>query len=98
MSFRSRLTSFFVLIVVIPMLAFGFLVFRLIGDSEQGKADARTNGLATAAASLYASESLAATADAREIARAIARPGGGSVAQIHALASRSGLARVLVRS
>jgi len=49
-SFRTRLTSFFVVIVVVPMIAFGFMVFRLIGQSEDGKADARANGLATAAA------------------------------------------------
>jgi hypothetical protein len=34
MSFRTRLTGFFILIVVVPMVAVGFLVFRLIGDSE----------------------------------------------------------------
>jgi len=49
MSFRTRLTSCFVLIVVLPMVAVGFLVFRLIADSAQGKADARANGLASAA-------------------------------------------------
>ena len=37
MSFRTRLTSFFVLIVVVPMVAVGFLVFRLIGDSHRAK-------------------------------------------------------------
>jgi hypothetical protein len=37
MSFRTRLTSFFVLIVVVPMIAVGFLVFRLIDDSVQGR-------------------------------------------------------------
>ena len=40
MSFRTRLTSFFVVIVVLPMVAVGLLVFRLINQSEQGKADA----------------------------------------------------------
>ncbi len=73
MSFRTRLTSFFVLIVVIPMLAVGFLVFRLISDSQQGKADARVNGVATAAGKLYESESAAASADARTLVRALAR-------------------------
>jgi hypothetical protein len=34
MSFRTRLTGFFVLIVVVPMLAVGFLVFRLISDGK----------------------------------------------------------------
>src|SRR5438132_1277726 len=48
MSFRTRLTSFFVLIVIVPMIAIGVLGFRLISDSEQGKADARAGGLADA--------------------------------------------------
>lgn len=30
MSFHTRLTSFFVLIVIVPMIVVGFLVFRLI--------------------------------------------------------------------
>jgi hypothetical protein len=37
MSFRTRLTSFFILTVVVPMVAIGFLGFRLISDSETGK-------------------------------------------------------------
>jgi diguanylate cyclase (GGDEF)-like protein len=97
MSFRTRLTSFFVLIVVTPMLAVGFLVFRLISDSQQGKADARANGVATAAASLYQSQSLAARGDAQVIARAI---GATPTAQLHGkvseLASQAGLARVTI--
>src|ERR1700693_2416947 len=97
MSFRTRLTSFFVLIVVIPMLAVGFLVFRLISDSQQGKADARVNGVATAAASLYESESAAAPADARPLVRPLARSPGQITARAASLASESGLARVAVR-
>jgi hypothetical protein len=34
MSFRARLTTFFVLTVVVPMMAMGVLMFRLIGDSQ----------------------------------------------------------------
>jgi hypothetical protein len=86
MSFRTRLTSFFVLIVVIPMLAVGFLVFRLIGDSQQGKADGRADGVATAAASLYPNESLAARVDARAIVRALAVPGTSLADRANALA------------
>ena len=33
MSFRSRLTGFFVMIVVVPMIAFGMLAFTLIDSS-----------------------------------------------------------------
>ena len=40
MSFRNRLALFFVLIVIVPMLAVAFLLFRLIDDSETGQAEA----------------------------------------------------------
>jgi len=97
MSFRTRLTSFFVVIVVVPMLAVGFLVFRLISDSEQGKADARVNGLATAAASVYNSASEAARTDAQAIAADVARLRGPVLhARLSGLASRVGLVRVKV--
>jgi diguanylate cyclase (GGDEF)-like protein len=95
MSFRTRLTTFFVLIVVVPMLAVGFLVFRLISDSEHGKADARANGLATTAASLYNTDSAAARADARTLAHDGALLSGPTQrARLSALATQSGLARV----
>ncbi len=97
MSFRTRLTSFFVLIVVIPMVAFGFLVFRLISDSQQGKADARASGLAGAAASLYQNASAGGAADARSIARSLAKTRGSLAAATRSLASQAGLARVRVQ-
>ena len=97
MSFRTRLTSFFVLIVVLPMLAVGFLVFRLISDSQQGKVDARANGIASTAASIYQSESLAARGDAQTIAQAVgASPPNAVRGKVAALASRAGIARVTV--
>lgn len=97
MSFRTRLTSFFLLIVVIPLVAVGILVFRLINDSQQGKADARANGIASVAASLYQNHSLLARADARALARALASaPQAITQSRIAALAAQSGLARVRV--
>jgi diguanylate cyclase (GGDEF)-like protein len=97
MSFRTRLISFFVLIVVVPMLAIGFLVFRLIDDSQNGKADARANGLATAAAALYNSEMASAREDAQIVARDDALLRGPSLrARLTAFATRAGLARVTV--
>lgn len=103
MSFRTRLTSFFILIVVLPMIAVAFLVFRLIGDSEQGKADARANGVLAAATNLYQSDSLEASADARIIARQLSRgsgrrspPAAAIHAEASALAEQSGLARLIV--
>jgi hypothetical protein len=40
MSFRSRLTLFFVLIVIVPMASVTVVIFSLIDDNEQGKANA----------------------------------------------------------
>jgi diguanylate cyclase (GGDEF)-like protein len=41
MSFRNRLILFFFLIVVVPMVAVGLVLFDLISNNESGKADAR---------------------------------------------------------
>ena len=41
MSFRGRLTLFFVAIVILPALAVGVVLFLLIADNESGKAKAR---------------------------------------------------------
>jgi diguanylate cyclase (GGDEF)-like protein len=53
MSFRTRLTLFFVLIVIVPMFSAAVIVFRLISDNETGKADAKLAQGETAARSLY---------------------------------------------
>jgi diguanylate cyclase (GGDEF)-like protein len=95
MSFRTRLTGFFVLIVVVPMIAVGFLVFRLISDSQTGKADARADGLASAAASLYNASSADARADAQTVARALQGvPRSAMKLRLVALDNGSGLARL----
>jgi diguanylate cyclase (GGDEF)-like protein len=52
-SFRSRLVLFFVLIVIVPMLAVAFLLFRLIDDSETGQADAKIAARHTVAGSIF---------------------------------------------
>lgn len=53
MSFRGRLTTFFVLIVVVPTVALGVVVARLVTDSERGKADARASAYGAAAMRFY---------------------------------------------
>ena len=53
MSFRTRLTVFFVLIVVVPMVALGVVVSRLVADSEDGKADARAGAHVASALAVY---------------------------------------------
>ncbi len=97
MSFRNRLTSFFVLIVLVPMLAIGLLTFKLIDDSGQGRAGARANGLAAAANSIYHSDQLAARADAEAVVNAIAGVSNAQVARrLGQVADAAGLVRVVV--
>jgi diguanylate cyclase (GGDEF)-like protein len=103
MSFRTRLTSFFVVIVVAPMLAIGVLVFSLIGSSEQGKADARAAGLNAAATSVYdaaqARAQTVATTLAHEVAlsKAVATGDNAGVqARLAQLATQAGLVRVIL--
>jgi diguanylate cyclase (GGDEF)-like protein len=53
MTFRNRLTLFFVLIVVVPMVSVAFVLFRLIADNESGKTDARIAARQEASIRLY---------------------------------------------
>lgn len=53
MSFRSRLTLFFVLIVIVPMVSLTVVLFRLLSDNENGKADARVAARQQTAIRLY---------------------------------------------
>src|SRR4051794_8810202 len=72
MSFRLRLTLFFVLIVVLPMAALAVVVSQIASDSANGKTDARLDAGLRAASTLYQraqnESKAAATAAARGIA------------------------------
>jgi diguanylate cyclase (GGDEF)-like protein len=97
MSFRARLTTFFLLIVVIPMAAVGFLVFTLINDSQQGKAQARANGIASAAAGVYEQASRSASLDAKTLARELEHTGASGIpGRVAELTNQAGFARVTV--
>ena len=99
MSFRARLTIFFVAIVVVPMAAIGVLMFRLINDSEQGKADARASGVAVTAGSVYQSQAATARADAEMLARDVGSLSGTALTvRFASLATRSGFARATLSS
>jgi diguanylate cyclase (GGDEF)-like protein len=67
LSFRRRLTLFFVLIVVLPMIALAVLVNEVAGDSESGKADARLAAGLETAISIYERS----VQDAQEAGRAL---------------------------
>ncbi|MGH2989435.1 MAG: diguanylate cyclase [Solirubrobacterales bacterium] len=81
MSFRNRLTAFFLLIVALPMVAVAVLVTEVGGESGTGKADARLSSSLDTGVSLYDEElersRKAARAAARdnELAAALRSPG-----------------------
>lgn len=69
MSFRNRLTLFFVLIVVVPMVAVAVVLFVLIDGNQNAKATARLNANYNAAIHLYEESRDAAGRAARVIGR-----------------------------
>lgn len=68
MSFRTRLTLFFALIVVVPMIALGVVVMRLVAESERGKADAQNSASTAALAASYERFAAKSDRDARQLA------------------------------
>jgi diguanylate cyclase (GGDEF)-like protein len=68
-SFRRRLTLFFLLIVVLPMAAVAFLVSALADDSREGKTDARLAASTETALAVYDE----AVGEAERAARAAGR-------------------------
>jgi diguanylate cyclase (GGDEF)-like protein len=98
MSFSNRLTTFFVLMVLIPIIGIGVLGFRLIGATDSGRAGARAGGLVTAASQLYASDETSAQGAAKAVAQAIAKvPSGKVSATIASAAGAAGLVAVSVK-
>ena len=53
MSFRNRLTFFFILLVILPVLAVAFVGILIVRDSEEGKTDAGLDQAQVAAEGLY---------------------------------------------
>ena len=69
MSFRGRLRLFFALIVVVPMIALGIVLFTLTGRTETGKADAGISTATRAAVGVYREEVARAQAALRDLTR-----------------------------
>ena len=68
MSFRGRLTLFFLLIVVLPMVVIAVLAARTADDASTGKADARLFGGLETATALYEEQTRQAEQAAEKIA------------------------------
>jgi diguanylate cyclase (GGDEF)-like protein len=52
-SFRNRLRLFFVVIVILPMIAVGFVLFQLVSRSEESQSDAQLSEAQRVAQNLY---------------------------------------------
>lgn len=68
MSFRGRLTLFFLLIVVLPMIAVAVLVTQIVTESTNGKADARLAEGLDSALTVYRDDAAAARDAAKQVA------------------------------
>jgi len=104
MSFRGRLRVFFTIIVIVPMIAVGAVLYRLTADSETGKADAGiAAGLRTAIA-LYdisserAEPGLRALAANMSVVDGLVAGGPRARAALRKAASLPGVVRVAFRT
>jgi diguanylate cyclase (GGDEF)-like protein len=104
MSFRNRLTLFFIVIVIVPMIAVALVLFRLVSDSEQGKGNARLAQAQQAAQGLFAEfqdrgqEAAEAIGGDQELARAIRDDDRAAIqARLKELANQSQAKRSLLR-
>jgi diguanylate cyclase (GGDEF)-like protein len=103
-SFRGRLTLFFILIVVLPMVAVAVLVNLVTSESGSAKADARLAAGLDAALAMYGDDAAAAEQAAKDFTN---DPGVGSAlrsgnqARIEAaarrLAGQAGLKSLVIR-
>jgi diguanylate cyclase (GGDEF)-like protein len=104
LSFRGRLTLFFLLIVVLPMIAVAVLVTQVTNQSSNGKADARLAAGLESALSLYRDDLAAAKRAAQGLgpspALATALRSGDPArikAAARALARQDGIRTLVVR-
>jgi diguanylate cyclase (GGDEF)-like protein len=69
MSFRSRLLLFFMIIVIVPMIAVALVLFSITADSETGKADAAIAQGLRAAFAVYDGDRAEASDELETVAR-----------------------------
>jgi diguanylate cyclase (GGDEF)-like protein len=104
MSFRNRLTLFFIVIVIVPMIAVALVLFRLVSDSEQGKGNARLAQAEQAAQGLFAEfqdrgqEAAEKIGADQELARAIRDDDRAAIqSRLRELSTDAGATRSLLR-
>ena len=104
LSFRFRLRLFFIVIVLVPMLAVALVLFSVVAGSEEGKSDARLGQAQRAASGLFQALQRRAQASAEQIgadpglaAAVQARDRDRIEAALERLRTQEGLAFVLLR-
>src|SRR5215204_5531710 len=103
MSFRNRLTAFFIVLVILPMIVVAAVGFVLASDSEQGKTDARLSEAQRSASGLFresqdqAEDAARAIAGDQQLAQAI-QSGERTAVQtrLDELAREQGVARAVM--
>ena len=102
-SFRNRLRLFFVVIVIIPMIAVAAVLFQIVTRSEESQTDAQLSEAQRVATNLYRDSSTRANAAGRAIVeddglrRAIADEDSGAIeTRLEAAARKAGARRVLL--
>jgi diguanylate cyclase (GGDEF)-like protein len=100
-SFRNRLTFFFILLVILPVLAVALVGIVIVRNSEAGKTDTRLKQSQRAAVELYSASRARAQTVARTVAMdiplAVAIRDGNKTAlqrRLRQLAQRTGAVRV----
>src|SRR2546423_12819295 len=71
-SSRNRLRLFFVVIVIIPMIAVAMVLFRLVSESQQSQTDAQLSEAQRVAQNVYAASSRRASAAGQRIVADVA--------------------------
>jgi diguanylate cyclase (GGDEF)-like protein len=103
MSFRGRLTLFFLLIVVLPMIAVAVLVIHVTSESETGKADARLDASLDAALGTYEADVAEAERAAKQfasnpsVASALRSGDPEQIEALAGLAARNGIRSLVIR-
>ena len=100
-SFRNRLRLFFIVIVIIPMIAVAFVLFQLVSRSEQSQVDAQLGEAQRVAQNMYrdsateASDAGKAIAADTDLATAISKKDANDIqARLDAASRRVGARRV----
>ena len=94
MSFRGRLLLFFMIIVIVPMVAVALVLFSITADSESGKTDAQIAQGLRAAFAVYDADRARARRPSRNRRAASHRHLGHGLTELHTITAAKARRRV----